>query len=99
MKRIIAYVNTMRVHWLVEELQNIGVAEIMVTEYFKSLSQASRFEFLCVDELVEKATAIVHRIGTLGSPEDTFIDVQHVDLNAGDNMPPGQRMSILQKGV
>jgi hypothetical protein len=99
MKKIIAYVNTMRVHWLVEELRGIGVGEIMVTEYFKPLSQGSRFEFLCADNLIDSATAIVHRIGTLGSPEDTFVDVQDFDMSASDNIPLGQRVSVLQKGA
>lgn len=54
MKKITAYVNTTRVHWLVEELQSLGVEEIEVIECFKPLSQISRFELSCEDYLVEK---------------------------------------------
>ncbi len=34
MKKIIAYVNTMRVHPLVEELGKSGIRQLVVTEYF-----------------------------------------------------------------
>lgn len=70
MKKITAYVNTTRVHWLVEELQTLGVEEIEVTEYFKPLSQISRFELSCDDNIVEKVRAVVHRIGTCGKSAD-----------------------------
>ncbi len=73
MKKITAYVNTTRVHWLVEELQALGVQEIEVTEYFKPLSQISRFEFSCNDNLVESIRSIVHKIGTCGyTPDHAF---------------------------
>lgn len=70
MKKITAYVNTTRVHWLVEELQALGVQEIEVTEYFKPLSQISRFELSCNDNLVESIRSIVHKIGTCGNAPD-----------------------------
>lgn len=70
MKKITAYVNTIRVHWLVEELQALGIEEIEVTEYFKPLSQISRFELSCEDKLVEKVSAVVHKIGTCGGSAD-----------------------------
>ncbi|MCL4551106.1 MAG: hypothetical protein M1495_21355 [Bacteroidetes bacterium] len=75
MKKITAYVNTTRVHWLVEELQALGVEEIEVTEYFKPRSQISRFELSCEDNLVEKVRAIVHRIGTCGQAADHAVFV------------------------
>ncbi len=70
MKKITAYVNTTRVHWLVEELQALGVQEIEVTEYFKPLSQISRFELSCDDNLVEDVRTIVHKTGTCGQSAD-----------------------------
>ena len=99
MKKIIAYVNTMRVHWLVEELQKLGVGEIMVTEYFKVYSQGSRFEFLCSDDLVGSAKALVHKIGTMGHPEDHTIIVEEFQVHTIDRMPIGQRKSILEEGA
>ena len=96
MKKIIAYVNTLRVHWLVEELEKIGIAEIMVTEYFSPRSQISRFEFRCDGEAVEQAREIVHRIGTSGFPADHFFEVYDIDPNAIDRMPLGDRISPLE---
>lgn len=75
MKKVTAYVNTTRVHWLVEELQALGVEEIEVTEYFKPLSQISRFELSCEDNLVEEVKAAVHRIGTSGQAADHAVFV------------------------
>ncbi len=98
MKRVIAYVNTIRVHWLVEELRKLGITEIMVTEFFKAISQVSKFAFLCEDNKVESAKELIRTIGTRGSLEDTFIDVLDFDPSTGDRMPVGQRMSVLQKG-
>lgn len=70
MKKITAYVNTTRVHWLVEELQTLGIEEIMATEYFKPMSQISRLELSCEDHLVEDVRAIVHKIGSRGEAGD-----------------------------
>ncbi len=75
MKKITAYVNTTRVHWLVEELQAMGIEEIEVTEYFKPLSQISRFELSCEDNLVEQVKAAVHKIGTCGQAIDHAVFV------------------------
>lgn len=75
MKKITAYVNTTRVHWLVEELQAVGIEEIEVTETFKPLSQISRFELSCEDNKVEKVREIVHRIGTCGQAVDNAVFV------------------------
>lgn len=98
MKRITVYVNTRRVHWLVEELQSIGVAELMVTEYFGPSSQISRFEFLCDDTAVESAKSIIYRVGTSGDPSDHYVEVQEMDPNAIDRLSLGQRISRLQTG-
>ncbi len=51
MKRITAYVNTTRIHWLVEELQTKGINEIMVSEFFRPTSQISKFEFFCEEKI------------------------------------------------
>ncbi|MBI4547194.1 MAG: hypothetical protein HY707_04385 [Ignavibacteriae bacterium] len=97
MKKIIAYVNTLRVHWLVEEMGKIGINEIMVTEYFSPNSQISRFVFLCNDDAIEKAREIIHRIGTTGSLADHFFEVYDVDPNAPDTLSLGQRISPLEE--
>ena len=83
MKKITAYVNTTRVHWLVEELQTLGVQEIEVTEYFKPLSQISRFEFSCQDNLVETMRTVVHKIGTCGQSADHAFFVYSQESNYG----------------
>ena len=79
MKKIVAYVNTLRVHWLVEELGKMGIREMLVMEYFRPLSRISRFEFLCEASLVENVRRTVHRIGTTGDPGDHYIEVQDVE--------------------
>ncbi|MFA4924526.1 MAG: hypothetical protein WC557_10070 [Ignavibacteriaceae bacterium] len=84
MKKITAYVNTTRVHWLVEELQTLGVQEIKVTEYFKPLSQISRFELSCDDHLVENVRAIVHKIGTCGQAADHAFFVYALENKYGE---------------
>lgn len=81
MKKITAYVNTTRVHWLVEELQALGVQEIEVTEYFKPLSQISRFELSCDDNLVENVRTVVHKIGTRGQVPDHAFFVYSLEEN------------------
>ena len=98
MKRITVYVNTRRVHWLVEELQSIGVTELMVTEYFGPSSQISRFEFLCEDHAVDAAKNLVYRVGTRGDPSDHFVDIKDVDPDSVDHLSLGQRISRLQTG-
>jgi nitrogen regulatory protein PII len=87
MKKVTAYINTVRVHWLVEELQKIGIDEIMVTEYFKPISQISRLELRCGNNWVEQVRDIVHRIGTTGNPGDHYFDVKELDDNNGSIFP------------
>ncbi|TAK62706.1 MAG: hypothetical protein EPO24_04755 [Bacteroidetes bacterium] len=96
MKRIVVYVNTMRVHWLVEALQAIGINEIMVNEYFKQYSQASRFQFLCEDCLVERARELVHQIGTSGTAADHYFGVFDYDPTIPSLLPLGQQVSPLE---
>jgi nitrogen regulatory protein PII len=79
MKKIIAYVNTARVHWLVGELEAVGIKEIMVTEYFSPSSQISRLELFCQDSIVETVREIVHRVGTMGSAGDHCFFVEEFD--------------------
>ncbi|OGU30418.1 MAG: hypothetical protein A2057_11840 [Ignavibacteria bacterium GWA2_35_9] len=76
MKRITAYVNTTRIHWLVEELQTKGINEIMVSEFFRPNSQISKFEFFCEEKDLKEVEKIVHKIGTCGNPADHLIEVK-----------------------
>lgn len=94
MKKITAYVNTLRIHWLVEELETVGVKEIMVTEYFSPTSQISRMQLLCKDDCVGRIRSIIHKLGTMGAAGDHFIDVTEYDAS---NAPPfnATRMSVL----
>lgn len=71
---VTAHINTLRVHWLVEELQNRGIAEIKVTEYFRPHCQISRVEFICENKAREDIRAIVHQLGTNGNSIDHTID-------------------------
>jgi len=96
MKKITAYVNTMRVHWLVEELEAVGVTEIMVTEYFSPTSQISRMQLLCMDSRLEEVRSIIHKVGTTGSAGDHYIDVaEHDNLNRAPF--DATRMSVLDQ--
>lgn len=98
MQKITSYVDTTRVHWLVEELQAMGVSEIMVTEYFKPLSRVSRLEFLCQDTEVANAKRIVHRVGTAGGPPpDHDIIVSHYDPEKLHLLPMSVRLNPLEE--
>jgi hypothetical protein len=81
LKRITAYVNTKRIHWLVEELQKKGISEIMVTEFFRPNSQISKIEFYCNEEDVDGLKTIVHTIGSSG-PADHLLFIKDVDRNS-----------------
>lgn len=96
MKKITAYVNPVRVHWLVEELEAIGIHEIMVTEYFSQLSRISRFIFICSDDSVKQASHLIHLIGSNGAPGDHFIDVKEFQPKALDVPSMGMRISPLE---
>ncbi len=76
MKQITAYVNTTRIHWLVEELQKEGINDIMVSEYFRPDSQISKLEFLCNEDGIDEVKDIVHKIGTCGNSVDHLIEVK-----------------------
>lgn len=78
-KKITAYVNTTRIHWLVEELQKQDINEIMVTEYFRPDSQISKFEFLCPDIEIENIKDIIHSLGTCGNAVDHYISVNNAE--------------------
>ncbi len=97
MKKIIAYVNTVRVHWLVEELEKAGIGEILVTEYFSPLSKISRCEFLCVEGHVEEMREIVRRVGTAGDPSDHCFLVEDFDPDLPGQIPLGKRISKLEE--
>ncbi len=95
-KKIIAYVNTVRVHWLVEELQAIGIKEIMVTEFFKPQSQISRLELVCAADAVEDVRRVIHQIGTNGGWPDHYIEIKDYDPTEARHFPPGGRVSKLE---
>ncbi|MHB1687388.1 MAG: hypothetical protein ACYCVH_08440 [Ignavibacteriaceae bacterium] len=69
-------VNTTRVHWLVEELQSLGIQDIIVTEHFKPLSQISRMVLVCEDDKVTAVKKIIHKIGTCGNAVDHYVFVE-----------------------
>lgn len=96
MKKITAYVNTLRVHWLVEELQAIGVAEIMVTEFFSPRSQISRLQLICADDAVEDIRKVIHKIGTNGDCLDHIVEVRDFDPKEPSRFPLGSRVSRLE---
>ena len=89
MKKIVAYVSTLRVHWLVEELGKLGIREMVVTEYFRPLSRISRFEFICRDVQLQAVFQVIHRIGSSGTPGDHFINAQDVE--------PGMPQSVFSE--
>jgi nitrogen regulatory protein PII len=97
MKKVTTYVNTIRVHWLVEELEGAGIKEIMVTEYFSPLSKISRLELACEDDKVETVRSIVHRIGTTGAPGDHLFVVTDFDPDTPSKLPVDRRMSRLEE--
>ena len=78
-KKITVYVNTIRIHWLVEELQKEGVKEIMVTEFFRPNSQISKFEFLCIGEKVQSVRNIIHTVETCGKSVEHYFSVKETD--------------------
>lgn len=96
MKKITAYVNTVRVHWLVEELQAIGVAEIMVTEFFVPRSQISRLELVCADDAVEDVRRVIHKIGTNGGRPDHYLEVKDFGSNEPSHFLLGRSVSRLE---
>lgn len=97
MKKITAYVNTLRVHWLVEGLEALGVGEIMVTEYFSPTSRISRMELIAHDEDVAAVRDVVHRQGTLGLAGDHAFFVEDYDPTLPDQIPLGKRTSKLEE--
>lgn len=87
MKTIKAGVNTTRVHWLIEELQTLGIQDINVMEHFKPLSQISEMTFVCDDYKVSDVKRVIHRLGTCGNAADHYVFVNdfenQVNLQAG----------------
>jgi len=81
MKKVIAYVNNYKVHLLVQELQKIGIDEIIVTEYFKPRKKISRLELRCGNNWVEQVRNIVHKNGTADNMNDNYFEVKELDDN------------------
>lgn len=86
LKKITAYVNTKRIHWLVEELQKQQINEIMVTEFFRPNCQISKFEFYCKEEEIDNLRTIIHKIGSTGAA-DHLLFIKDVDSNLGSIFP------------
>ena len=97
MKRVTAYVNTIRVHWLADELIAAGVKEIRVIEHFSPTSQISRLQLCCENDLVNKVREIIRRLGTTGAPPDYDLVVSEFDPKAPSQIPVGKRMSALEE--
>lgn len=98
MKKVTAYINITRIHWLVEELQSMGIDEAMVTEYYKPLSQVARLELLCQDAEVANVKAIIHRVGTTGGPPpDHDIIVSQHDTQRVRLLPMTIRLDPLEE--
>jgi hypothetical protein len=97
MKRVTAYISTTRVHWLTEELIAVGVKEIRVIEHFSPMSQISRLQLCCEDDLVDKVRAIIRRLGSVGVPPDYDVAVSDFDPALPSQIPIGKRMSVLEE--
>ncbi|MEX1138699.1 MAG: hypothetical protein WEF53_05085 [Bacteroidota bacterium] len=97
MKKVTAYVNTLRVHWLVEELEAMGIGEIMVTEYFSPSSNISRMELFSEDRDVENVRDVIHRIGTTGEAGDHSFFMEEYDPKLPGLIPFGRRTSKLEE--
>lgn len=97
MKKITAYVNTTRIHWLVEKLDTVGIKEIMVTEYFSPRSNISRMELFAHNGEVETVRKIIHQYGTTGKPADHGIFVEDHDPSLPGMIPLGRRTSKLEE--
>ncbi len=89
MKRVASYIDTLRVHWIADELQQIAVEEIMVTEYFKPLSRVSRLQVLCEDDVVEKVREIIFRRGCVGNRHPYYVEVS--DFHESLSTDPGAK--------
>ncbi len=95
MKKVIAYVNTLRVHWLIGELGSVGIKEIKVVEYFKPLSQVSRIDLLCDEEVVDRACRVIHDVGTSGGLPDHLVFVNDFEPKPMDTASLGKKMGKL----
>ncbi len=87
MKKVTFYNDTIRVHILVNELQKIGIDEIMVTEYFKRCFQISKFECVCTEDLIEEIRSLIHNIGNDGKSTDHSILVKEIEGNKKSVFP------------
>ncbi|MBF8295254.1 MAG: hypothetical protein HW389_1799 [Bacteroidetes bacterium] len=97
MNRVTAYVNTLKVSRLAEELIAAGIKEMRVIEHFSPTSQISRLQLFCEDDLVDKVREIIHRLGSNGSPPSYDIAVSDFDPAFPSQIPIGKRMSVLEE--
>lgn len=75
MKKVVAYINTLRVHWVVDELLMVGIDDISVYQHFKPLSQISRLELKCDSDKVEAVNGIIRTVGTNGNVSDQLVEI------------------------
>jgi len=95
MKLITAYVSTVRIHWLAESLQDLGVKEMKVTEYFSPMSRISRMQLICTDDKVQDVIKTVHKTGTTGESADHLVHVGEFVDDPDLAQMPGSRISVL----
>lgn len=86
-KAVTAYVNTTRIHWLVEELQKKGIKEIMVSEFFRPDSQISKLEFYCAAIEAESICEVIKKVGTNGNAPDYYFSVNDIAGNPESIFP------------
>ena len=82
MKKITAYVNTLRVQHLMEELSALGVRELKVKDYFSPFPKISYMKLLCEDDKVEKVRSVIDRIGATGTACDHCFRITDFDPGA-----------------
>ena len=95
MKRVTTYVSPARVHWLIGELGSNGIKEIKVVEYFKPLSQVSRIDLLCDEQVVDSVCRVIHEVGTTGGLPDHLIFVNDFHPRPSEPSTIGRRMGKL----
>lgn len=85
----------MRVHWLIGELSTTGIKEIKVVEYFKPLSQISRIDLLCDEQVVDSVCRVIHEVGTTGGLPDHLVFVNDFRPRPAEHSSIGRKMGEL----
>lgn len=97
MKRITTYISPSRVHRLIGELGSPGIKEIKVVAYFKPLSEVSRIEMLCEDNVVDRVVRIIHEVGTTGGLPDRLVLVNNFKRRPVNRSTIGRKMGQLDE--